>query len=136
MWRQFPFILPIIFVGFFVGILFSCDQKEKAGDLVLSHQYVSLHVPAFGVRTDNLKNIQVVEDLLKPEVKIAVGNKKMCAIGRISEEMLKTTAIQEQFTENISITGSTANELLELVLHGEVDASLIWRDMMRWPDRG
>lgn len=107
---------------------------EQAGDLVLHHQYVSLHVPAFAVRTDNPKNFQVVEDLLEPEVKIAIGNKNMCAIGRISEEIMKTAAKQEQFAENISITGATVNELFDLILQKEVDASLIWREMMQWPE--
>ena len=107
---------------------------QKAGDLVLHHQYVSLHLPAIVVRKDNPKNFQFFEDLIEPGVKIAIGNKNMCAIGRISEEIFKASAHEEKFVENTSITGSTVNELLNLVLHKEVDASLVWRDMISWPE--
>jgi molybdate transport system substrate-binding protein len=107
---------------------------RKAGDLVLHHQYVSLHVPAIAVRKDNPNNIQSFGDLLKPGVKIAIGNKNMCAIGRVSEEIIKASSKEEELVKNISITGSTVNELLDLVLNKDVDASLVWRDMKLWPE--
>lgn len=107
---------------------------EKAGDLVLHHQYVAVHVPVFAVRKDNPNSINSIEDLLKPGIRIAVGNKSMCAIGRISEEIMQSSLKEEEFVKNISITGSTVNELLDLVLHMDVDASLIWGDMMNWPE--
>lgn len=105
---------------------------QKAGDLVLHHQYVSLHVPAIVVRKDNPKNIQSIEDLLEPGVKIAIGNTNMCAMGRVSEEIFKASLKEDEFVKNISITGTTVNELLDLVQQKEVDAALIWGDMQLW----
>ena len=32
------------------------------------------------------------------------------------------------------MTASTVNELLALVVKAEVDASLIWKDMLEWPE--
>lgn len=107
---------------------------EKAGELIQSHKYVALHVPAFTVRKDNSKNINSIEDLLAPNVKIAIGNKDMCAIGRLSEEIIEDFPQKDALFNNISITGSTVNELLDLVVKGEVDTALVWRDMMLWPE--
>ena len=58
----------------------------------------------------------------------------MCAIGRIAEAILTDSAPQQTFRPNIVITGSTVNELMQLVIDGEVDAALIWTDMLRWPE--
>lgn len=105
---------------------------EKAGDLVLHHQYVSLHVPIIVVHRDNPKNIRSFENLLDPGVKIAIGRKNMCAMGKVSEEIINASPKPDEFIENISITASTVNELLDLVLQKEVDASLVWSDMKLW----
>ena len=105
---------------------------DKAGGLVLSHQYVALHIPTIVIHNGNPKNITSFEDLLEPGVKIAVGNKKMCAIGRVSDEIIKASPGKDKFIENITITASTVNELLDLVLYKEVDAALVWSDMKLW----
>jgi len=107
---------------------------EQAGDLVLHHQYVSLHVPTIIVRKDNPKNIKAFEDLLEPGVKIAIGNTNMCAIGRVSIEIFKASPKEDEIVKNISITGTTVNELLDLVLRKDAEASLVWSDMMLWPE--
>ena len=65
-------------------------------------------------------------------MRIAVGNKRMAAIGRISEEILNNADLEIKSNQNIVITASTVNELIQLVAKNEVDAALIWRDMMEW----
>ena len=56
----------------------------------------------------------------------------MCAIGRVGESILDGLKPEETFRSNIVVTGSTVNELLDLVFEGEVDAALVWEDMMKW----
>ena len=112
----------------------SSSYIKKAGELATTDQYVALHLPVFIVRVDNPKNLRTYSDLLAPGVRIAVGNKDMCAIGRVAEAILSDSDSQESFRHNIVITGSTVNELLHLVVHGEVDAALGWADMLQWPE--
>lgn len=109
----------------------SSSYIKDAGPLITSDQYVALHVPAFAVRAGKLKNYT---DLLTPGVRIAVGNKDMAAIGRIAEAILKDAASEQSFRHNIVVTGSTVNELLKLVASGDVDAALVWADMLQWED--
>jgi molybdate transport system substrate-binding protein len=107
---------------------------RESDELVLQHQYVADHIPVFAIRKDNPKVIQTFSDLLQPDLKLAVGNKDMCAIGRVAESIIRDSGRKQEFTKNITITGSTVNELLDLVLRREVDASLIWADMLSWPE--
>jgi molybdate transport system substrate-binding protein len=112
----------------------SVNFIRASGELVLQHRYVADHLPIFAIRKDNPKVIQSFSDLLRPGLKLAVGNKDMCAIGRIAESIIKDSDREQEFTTNIAITGSTVNELLDLVLRREVDAALIWADMLSWPE--
>ncbi|MEN8169992.1 MAG: molybdate ABC transporter substrate-binding protein [Pseudomonadota bacterium] len=112
----------------------SSSYIKRAGELATTDQYVAHHTPIFAVRANTAKSLHSYPDLLKPGVQIAVGNKDMCAIGRIAEAILSSSALQETFRPNIVITGSTVNELLQLVVDGEVDAALLWTDMLQWPE--
>lgn len=112
----------------------SVNFISDSGELVLKHQYVAEHIPVFAIRKDNPKVIQSFSDLLKPGLKLAVGNKDMCAIGRVADSIIKGSNREQEFTKNIAITSSTVNELFDLVLQGDVDASLIWTDMLTWPE--
>lgn len=114
----------------------SLHYIKKAGDLVAYSHYVARHVPAFVVRSDNLTGVESFEDLSRPGVRIAVGNKDMCAIGRVADTILNDPDIQIELAKNVTLTCSTVNELLELVIRKEVDASLVWADMMKWPESG
>ena len=112
----------------------SLSYVKRAGELATTDQFVAYHTPTFAVRENISKKLTTYSDLLVPGVRIAVGNKDMCAIGRIGETILSASTLQQSFRPNIVITGSTVNELLQLVVDGEVDAALIWSDMLRWPE--
>lgn len=112
----------------------SSSYVKRAGELAVTDHYVAHHIPAFAVRADTKLNLRTYSDLLVPGVRIAIGNKDMCAIGRIGEAILTDSSPQQTFHPNIVITGSTVNELMQLVVDGEVDAALIWTDMLHWPE--
>lgn len=112
----------------------SASHILDAGNLVMNHQYVAQHKPVFCVRKDNSHKIRSLEDLLKPGIKIAIGNKEMCAIGKISEDIFDASPRRNDFINNVAIAATTVNELLDLVLNGEVDAAVIWTEMRLWPE--
>lgn len=106
----------------------------QAGDLVTHHQDVARHVPIFAIRKDNSKNIQTFDDLSRDDVRIAVGNKDMCSIGMTTDKIISRAGERAGFANNIVITASTVVELLNLVIHDEVDTSLIWKDQLQKPE--
>lgn len=112
----------------------SASYIKQAGNLIDTDYFVALHVPAFAVSANSNLNLHSFADLLQPGVRIAVGNPNMCAIGRVSEAILANTDPATSFRHNIVITASTVNELMQLLLDGEVDAALVWSDMLQWED--
>ncbi|OOZ42573.1 extracellular solute-binding protein [Solemya elarraichensis gill symbiont] len=103
-----------------VGDIFLAGSKsyiKKAGDLVANSYYVAQHIPTFTVRKDNEKGLKNYTDLIEDGVQIAIANKE-----------------DENFRKNIAIIGSTVNELLSLVVDREVDAALVWTDMITWEE--
>lgn len=103
-------------------------------NLIDNHQYVALHVPMVGIHKDNPKEIQSFDDLAKPGVRISVGNTKMCSMGDVANKIIDRSALKEGLTKNIVIRSPTVIELLNLVIRKEVDAAIIWKDTMHWPE--
>jgi len=112
----------------------SLSYIKRAGGLVTNHRFVAHHIPAFAVHANTSTNLSSYADLLVPGVRIAVGNKNMCAIGRVGEAILNDCESHKSFRHNIVVTGSTVNELIQLLINQEVDAALIWKDMLEWPE--
>ncbi len=92
------------------------------------------HVPVIAVHNDNPKNISSFADLAAPEMRIALGNKNMNALGKISYKIIQKCPYSDALKENIVMMSSTVEELLELAGQQEVDAIIIWQDMLKWPE--
>ncbi len=91
-----------------------------------------MHVPVIALNANKADVVQTYADLAKSGVRIAIGNKYMAAIGRVTESILEASPPQHNFRANIVVTASTVNELLQLVVEGRVDAALVWQDMLQW----
>ena len=107
---------------------------KQAGALVDNHQYVALHVPAIGVHKDNSKNIHTLNDLATPGVRLAIGNVKMCSIGKVAENILEKTGLNDQIIQNVVIKTSTGVEIADLLVQKEIHAGIIWQDLLVRPE--
>ncbi|QFY88890.2 substrate-binding domain-containing protein [Magnetovirga frankeli] len=105
---------------------------QQADDLVVRASAIAWHVPVFAISTGKIDRLRRYEDLLAPGVRIAIGNGQMAAIGRVADSLLQQMPAEQGLAENIRVRASTVNELIDLVATGQVDAALIWRDMLRW----
>ncbi|WP_043118371.1 molybdate ABC transporter substrate-binding protein [Solemya velum gill symbiont] len=118
-----------------VGDIFlpgSRSYIKKAGTLIANSYYVAKHVPTFAVRKDNKKGLKNYADLIEDGVQIAIANKEMAAIGNVAKAIMNGGSEEKSFRKNIAIVGSTVNEILSLVVDREVDAALVWTDMLTW----
>jgi len=97
--------------------------QEKAGPVEESIPVARL-VPVLIVAKGNPKKITGLSDLLRPEVKSAMGNPKACQIGRLSKLMLDRAELDwDQVADEESLT---VNELAVWVKMNAVDAALVW----------
>ena len=92
------------------------------------------HVPVIAVPVDNPAQIQVLEDLGRPGVEVALGDVKACAIGGLGKKILQKNGLYEQVHKNTVVYGPTVNQLLLYVATGKVDATIIWEDLVSWTE--
>ncbi|NPA99493.1 MAG: molybdate ABC transporter substrate-binding protein [Crenarchaeota archaeon] len=98
---------------------------------------ITLHIPVIAVPAGNPAHIRSLKDLLRPGVRIAVGNPKACAIGRVTIKMFEKNGLYKAFLEKLKhgevVEAPTVNQLLLYVVTGQVDAAIIWEDLATWP---
>ncbi|THB64196.1 MAG: molybdate ABC transporter substrate-binding protein [Gammaproteobacteria bacterium] len=92
------------------------------------------HIPVIAVPFGNPKKINGIEDLAGEGVVLAIGDVDACAIGRISKKIFKKSGLQQKVAGNIKVSAPTVNQLLMYVIMNQVDATIIWEDMVSWSE--
>ena len=102
------------------------DQADKAG-MVLSRRSVCYFVPTILVQKGNPKQIGSLNDLLKPGVKLGLGDDKACAIGRTCKQIFAKNNIDWTNVEkNLKFQSQTVNELGMQIQAKSLDAVIVW----------
>ena len=74
----------------------------------------------------NPKNIQTVEDLAKPGVRVGLGNPKACAIGIWHEKTFRKAGVWDAVRKNASMSAKCIPELGNAVQHKLIDGTIVW----------
>ncbi len=93
-----------------------------------------LHVPLIAVPKGNPAKIRGFMDLTRPNVRVAIGDPKAPAIGRVAKKMLTNAGIWDKVKPNIRVYAPTVNQLLIYVALNQVDAAIIWGDLVTWAE--
>ncbi len=93
---------------------------------------VTEHIPVIAVPSGNPAKIRSLKDLAKPGVRVAIGDPKACAIGRVAVKMLKKDGLWNEVKKNVVVEAPTVNQLLVYVATHQVDAAIIWADLATW----
>jgi molybdate transport system substrate-binding protein len=101
--------------------------KESIHNLVL-------HEPMIAVPQGNPAGITGLEDLARPGVKVALGDPKGPAIGRVSKKLLAKNKLSARVDANVTVFAPTVNQLLIYVALEQVDAAIIWGDLVTWAE--
>jgi molybdate transport system substrate-binding protein len=102
------------------------DQASEAG-LILSRRSVCYFVPAILVQKGNPKGITGLKDLVKPGVKLGLGDAKACAIGRKSNRIFKKNGISPaELEKSLTFRSLTVNELGMQIHAKSLDAVIVW----------
>ena len=102
------------------------DQAAEDG-LVLSQQSVCYFVPTILVQKGNPKGITSLEDLVKPGVKLGLGDESACAIGRKCKKIFAQNQIAwEDVERNLKFQSMTVNELGMQIQAESLDAVIVW----------
>lgn len=92
------------------------------------------HVPLIAVPVGNPAAVKGLQDLSRSGVRVAIGDPKAPAIGRVAKKILQKNKLWEQVQPNISVYAPTVNQLLIYVALKQVDAAIIWGDLVSWAE--
>jgi molybdate transport system substrate-binding protein len=108
------------------GDLQYVDQARQEG-LVGQSRTVCYLIPVILVRKGNPNEIHSVADLVRPGMKIALGDAKACAIGVTAAAIFEKDGISQQDLDpHVVFRSLTVNELGTEVKMGMVDATIVW----------
>ncbi|MCX7642655.1 MAG: molybdate ABC transporter substrate-binding protein [Armatimonadetes bacterium] len=117
---------------FLPGEEFYVRQAQRRG-YVLKSEIIGYFVPVIMVRKGNPKGIKSLRDLAKPGVKVGLGDPKACAIGEISEAILRKNALTKDVHKNVVLRAMTAPELANALRLGGIDACINWDAIANYP---
>ncbi|MCK4999194.1 MAG: molybdate ABC transporter substrate-binding protein [Anaerohalosphaera sp.] len=108
------------------GDKYYVDQASEI-DLIDSQAPVCYFVPTILVGKDNPLDIANLVDLLKPGVRLGLGDSKACAIGRKTKKIFEKNNISWADVEkNLKFQSQTVNELGMQIQAGSLDAVIVW----------
>ena len=85
--------------------------------------------PVIAVPKGNPKSIASIEDLLRADVKVGVGNPDAAAVGKKARKLLTASGHWEALQRRVTHSGvfkPTVNEIANDVKLGSIDAGIIW----------
>jgi len=108
-------------------------EQAAQADMILSQKSVCYWVPTIFVQKGNPKAIHGLNDLLKPEIKLGLGDSDACAIGRISKKILEKNNIKwEDIQKYLAFKSLTVNELGMQIQAQALDAVIVWDATARY----
>jgi len=114
------------------GDKYYVDLAAENG-LILYQKSVCHFVPTILVQKGNRKNILGLDDLLKPGVKLGLGDEKACAIGRIVKKIFaKNNIAWTEVERNLKFQSLTVNELGMQIQAKALDAVIVWDAIARY----
>jgi molybdate transport system substrate-binding protein len=111
---------------FVPGSLFYIDTLEKAGK-IHSCRPIVRHTPVIGVYVAQAGRVTTFSDLVKPGVRLAMGDPKAMALGRTAMAICEKSGQKEAILKNVTVYGATVKQLAMYVSQGAVDAAIIGR---------
>ena len=85
--------------------------------------------PVLAVKEGNPKGITSIRDLLRDNVRVALGNPDQAAIGQKTRQLLENSGIWDEVEEHVTKTGvfkPTVAEVANDVKLGSVDVGIVW----------
>ena len=82
--------------------------------------------PVVAVRKGNPQEIRSVQDLLREDVSVALGNPDAAAVGKKTQMLLRQSGHWAALEDHATVLTPTVNEIANSVKLGTVDAGIVW----------
>jgi molybdate transport system substrate-binding protein len=112
------------------------DAAKKGWVAPGSRVDVVRHVPVIAVTVEAAMPITCLAELAGPGVRVGLGDPDACAIGQTADSILALNGLTENVLPNVRIRTATVNQLIIYLVTGQVDAAILWEDLVRLPEAG
>ena len=108
-------------------------EQAARENMVLSQRSVCYWIPTILVQKGNPKKIYGLEDLLRPGIKLGLGDPDACAIGRTSQQVFTmNNIVWEDVKKQLVFQSLTVNELGLQIQAKSLDAVIVWDAMAKY----
>jgi molybdenum ABC transporter molybdate-binding protein len=109
-------------------LYFACDASfmTQVQDLFADPVTVSSNQLVILVPKGNPRQIESLDDLGKPGLKVGVGHEKQCAMGALTQETLKQGGARDRVMKNVKVQSPTGDMLINQLLTGSLDAVIAY----------
>lgn len=109
-------------------------EEAKRRGLVLpqTERRVVYLIPAINVQKGNPENIQSLEDLARPGLKVAIADPETVCVGLYALEVLEKSGLAEAVRPNIATYTESCAKTARVVALRNVDAVIGWRVFQYW----
>ncbi len=87
--------------------------------------------PVLVVKQGNPKNLRTIDDLLKPDVRVAQGNPDATAIGSLTRDALRKSGKWDALNSHTAVFKLTVNDVANDVQVGAADVGIVWDTTVR-----
>jgi molybdate transport system substrate-binding protein len=107
---------------------FACDTEfmQQVPDLFPEPVDVSQNELVILVQKGNPHEIQLLQDLTRPGLRVGVGHEKQCAMGWLTQNTLKEGGVQEEVMANVTVQTPTGDMLVNQLRTGSLDAAVAY----------
>jgi molybdate transport system substrate-binding protein len=106
------------------GFMATAAQKQAIEPETV--QTVAYMIPVIAVPKGNPKNIRTLADLARPGIKVAVTRQETTLLGQYAPEIFARAGLGEEIKKNIVTEAARPDNLLTMLVMGQVDAGIIW----------
>ena len=104
--------------------VFLSRAKEKG--YISEKRDVAYFIPVLIVQKGNPKGVSSLADMGRSGVRLGVGDPEACAIGEITNSILKKNQLENPVRENVVYTSVTVIELANAVKLKTIDVAIVW----------
>ena len=87
---------------------------------------VAYMIPVIAVQKGNPRGIEALSDLAKPGIRVAITRPETTLLGKYAPEIFEKAGLAEAMEKNIVTYAARPDNLLTMLVMGQVDAGIIW----------
>jgi len=101
-------------------------RKQEAIKNDAAIRSIAFMIPVIGVKKGNPQNIQTLDDMSRPGIKIIMGNPETMMLGYLTPEILQKAGVHDTVEPNVVTRVPQVAAMVTALMMNQADAGVIW----------